>query len=57
MANTSDLFEFQLRLPGGAPFTDQVAANNRSQAEQILRSKFPGVIILTYKILKRIESR
>ena len=57
MSGTVDLFEFQLRLPGGSPFTDQVAANNRPQAEQILRVKFPGVIILTYKILRRLESR
>ena len=56
MSGTVDLFEFQLRLPGGAPFQDQVQANNKPQAEQILRSKYPGVIILNYKLLRRLGS-
>jgi hypothetical protein len=57
MSGTVDLFEFQLRLPGGSSFPDQVRANNRPQAEQILRAKYgTGLIILSYKILRRLPS-
>jgi hypothetical protein len=58
MTGTVDLFEFSLRLPGGGSFQDQVQANNRPQAEQILRAKYgAGVIILTYKILRHLGDR
>jgi len=57
MSGTVDLFEFQLRLPGGSSFPDQVQANNKPQAEQILKSKYgSGLIILSYKILRRLPS-
>ena len=57
MSGTVDLFEFQLRLPGGAPFQDQVQANNKPQAKQILKAKYQGVIILSYKFLRHLGSR
>ena len=57
MSGTVDLFEFSLRLPGGSSFQDQVQANNRPQAEQILKAKYgAGLIILSYKILRRLAS-
>jgi len=57
MSGTVDLFQFQLRLPGGSSFQDEVQANNRPQAESILKAKYgAGLIILRYKILRRLES-
>ena len=57
MSGTVDLFEFSLRLPGGSSFPEQIQANNRPQAEQILKAKYgAGLSILSYKILWRLAS-
>lgn len=57
MSGTVELFEFQLRLPGGSSFPEQIQANNRPQAEQVLKSRYgAGLIILSYKILRRLGS-
>lgn len=54
--STQDLFEFSLRLSGGGSFTEQIVANNRPQAEQILKAKYgAGLSILTSKILRRVN--
>ena len=57
MGGTVDLFEFSLRLPGGSSFPEQIQANNRPQAEQILKAKYgAGLIILSYKIVRHLAS-
>jgi len=58
MSGTIDLFEFTLRIPGGSPFPEQIQANNRPQAEQILKAKYgAGLSILTCKIVRHLGSR
>jgi hypothetical protein len=48
MTGTTDIYQFSLRLPGPAtPFEERIPANNKALAEQIVRTKYPGVIILS----------
>ena len=56
MVGTVTEFEFNLRLPKtNSNFIDTIQANTRPLAEQIIKSKYPGVIILSYKNLGMLK--
>ncbi len=48
MVGTVNIFEFKLKLAGsGSSFTETVEANNKPLAEQMIKSKYKNVTILS----------